>query len=354
MNKDTPIIEIETCKIITNKMELIPYSLRLGKNLSLSVIQEWIRGRALQSNRKNSDKIYSYLGLDKYEDTLKLMYMSHSLSLTDNYWIADESELNKTKYSNINLFDNQFNKDLYSVALLGKEHKTYECLTSAEYTGQGAYTKCFVKEADGVYMYKNSSRHAIYCEILSGRIASILDFSSVTYEAATFMNVECTKSRIVSGISTNWETAADLTRFFDQTEYKIPQEFMLRARTEQYCNMIAFDAIILNDDRHMKNWAFEFDADTNELIGLAPSYDYNNAFNGDKNTLNLLLFNGNRHVNILSAARIAYRDYGITLNFNNLGNYLDSYNLSINKQALKNRIKYIKGEKSNQNDCYEV
>ena len=45
MNKDTPIIEIETCKIITNKMELIPYSLRLCKKFKFKCYTRVDKGK---------------------------------------------------------------------------------------------------------------------------------------------------------------------------------------------------------------------------------------------------------------------------------------------------------------------
>lgn len=355
MSKDVPVIEVETGRINRTYMNLAPYALRLNKKLTSDDTYRWLKERALPLSRKNSEKIYKALGLARDNTEIQMMYLTHSLSVNDNYWIADESELNHLKYDDISLFKNSFNKAMYLVALRGDDGYTItDKHISAEYTGKGNYPKCFVREQDGIYIYKNSTNRAMYYEVISSQIANVLGFKSVDYVMSDLGDIKCTKSKIASDITVNWETAADLAAFFDQTEYKIPQEFMLRARTLEYCNMIIFDALILNDDRHMKNWAFEFDADTNELIGLAPSYDYNNAFNGDKNTLSLLLFNGNRHVNILSAARIAYRDYENTLDFSNLINYIDSYDLRINKQALKNRIKYIKGEKSNQNDCYEV
>lgn len=354
MSKDIPVVEIETGRLNDNAQNLVPYSLRLGRKLSIKDTSDWIKDRALPLSRKNSEKIYKALGLSRDNTESQLMYMTHSLSINDNYWIADEKEIGNLYYTDISIFKNSFNKAMYLIALRGDDGYTITNKEiSAEYTGQGTFPKCFVREDDGIYMYKNSSDKGIYNEILSAKIANILGYRSVDYEFSTLGGIKCTKSKILSNEKVNWETALSLSEYFSKTEYKIPQDFALYKLTDQYCNMIIFDALVLNDDRHMKNWAFEFNADTNQLLGLAPSYDYNNTFIGDKNTMSLLIFNGQRHVNILTAARIAYRDFYTTLDFNNLLNYIESEDLRINKQALKNRVRYILGEKQNQNDCYE-
>lgn len=351
MSKNIPVLSIENACILNNK--LLPYSLRIGEQLKYANICSWINSRALPLSRKNSEKIYKALNLPRENMELHLMFITHSLSINDNYWIADESEINRVKYEDISLFSNSLNKAMYMIALRGDDGYTItEKELSAEYTGQGTYPKCFVREQDGLYMYKSGKVQNMYNEIIASNIAVVLGFRSAIYSLGIIGGVQCTRSKILSNKNVNWETALDLAEYFGKTDYKIPQDFALYQMTEQYCNMVIFDAITLNDDRHVKNWAFEFDSNTNNLIGLAPSYDYNNCFLGDKNTMSLLMFNGQRHINILSTARLAYRDFICTLDFNNLINYIDSYDLKINKTALKNRIKYTKGEVSNQYNCY--
>lgn len=117
--------------------------------------------------------------------------------------------------------------------------------------------------------------------------------------------------------------------------------------------MIIFDAIVLNEDRHMKNWAIEMDADTNRILGLTPSFDYNNSFMADSHTMSNLIFDGPKKMNILRAAKESYRLYGTTLNLRYLYDIINQLDININKQSLKNRIEYIVGIKDNQRNCYE-
>lgn len=350
MNKNIPVIEIESAKILNPRM--IPLALKVD-NLNYNKIYNWLVHRALPLTRKNADKIYRTIGLPRDNSEFELMCITHSLSINDNYWIADETELKNLRYEDINLFTNSLNKSLYLVALRGDTDFTItDKNISAEYTGQGTYPKCFIRETDGIYLYKSGPRNEIVNEIYAGFIAQLVGFKSATYEYSTVDNIECTKSKILTGINENWENAFILSEYMYKTYKIIPQEFALHNYNIEYSNMIIFDALILNDDRHMKNWSFSINASTNMIIGMAHSYDYNKAFQGNIKSLSNLIFDGSKRMNLLSAARKAYSEIGTSLNLEYLYSVVDNIDININKSALKNRILYIIGKKSNQNDCY--
>lgn len=350
MNKNIPVIEIETAIILD--WEMCPNALKL-KNLTNSKVNKWLIHRALPLSRKNADKIYKTIGLSRDNQEIELLYLTHGLSINDNYWIASDKEINNVKYEDISLFRNSFSKAMYLVALRGDDGFTItDKEISAEYTGQGTFPKCFIRENDGIYLYKAGSNIEIKNEIFAGFIAELLGASTVHYEYVKLSGIDCTKTKIYNTEDINWETAFMLSEYF--SIYKMsPQDYCCKFLSTPYSNMIILDGIILNDDRHMKNWAFEFRASDNSLIGLAPSYDYNNAFKATSKSLSSLMFDSRgKKVNILKAARIAYELYGTTLKLSYLYNILDSMVIDINKEALKNRILYITGQKDNQRDCY--
>ena len=158
MSKDTPVVEIETGRLNSNALKNVPYSLQLGRRLTIDDTNNWLKDRALPLSRKNADKIYKALGLPRDNMETNLMYITHSLSINDNYWVASEDEVGVLKYKDISIFKNSFNKAMYLIALRGDDGYTITNKEiSAEYTGQGTFPKCFVREKDGIYMYKNSS-----------------------------------------------------------------------------------------------------------------------------------------------------------------------------------------------------
>lgn len=348
MNKNTPVIEVETAKILNNT--LCPCSLKL-RSLSAKDVYSWLMHRALPSNRKNADKIYNSLGLNGQLNEISLMKHTHELSINDNYWIKSDNE--SINYEDISLFKNELNNSLSEIALTGQSNTTVNELTlSAEYTGQGTFPKCFVKEDNNIYMYKSGNIESIKNELYACYIAEVLGVRTTHYGYATLYNTECTKSKIVTNENTNWETAFIMSGFLKEYGYT-PQSYAEKFLTKSYTDMIILDAIILNEDRHMKNWSFEFNSEDNSRICLAHSYDYNNAFRATEKTMTNLIFDDDGSpVNVLKAGRVAYKRYGTTLKLKELLERIDLDDIKINKEALKNRIKYILVNKDNQSDCY--
>lgn len=349
MNKNVPVIEIESATVLDDI--LCPLALRL-KEVNNNKIYKWLLHRALPLSRKNAEKIYKTLNLSRDNQELDLLYLTHGLSINDNYWISSENEVGNLMYEDISLFNNSLNKSLYMVALRGDDGFTVtDRVISAEYTGQGNFPKCFVRESDGLYLYKSGRSTEIKNEVYACYIAELLGAKTVHYDLCSLSGVPCTKSKIVTNENINWETAFITCEFFGDFK-QTPQSFAENRITMDYSNMVILDAIILNDDRHMKNWSFELPSD-NKYIRLAPSYDYNNAFRADRNTMSGLMFDYNgKRVNILKAARIAYQKYGSTLRLKQLYNMIDEINIDINKQSIKNRIEYILGKRDTQRDCY--
>lgn len=350
MNKNIPVLEIETATILNRYM--LPISLMIN-NLTYSKVYNWIEHRAIPLTRKNAEKVYKVLSLPRENSAMQMMYITHALSINDNFWIANSNELNNIHYENINLFNNSLNEAMYLVALKGEDNFTIQDNSiSAEYTGQGTYPKCFVRKQDGIYLYKAGSNIQIKNEVYAAYIATLIGFNSVGYHYEKFHDINCSVSKIATGLDENWEDAFIISESLHDSTGLIPQEYAIKMFNIDYSNMIIFDALVLNDDRHMKNWAFSIDANKNIIKGLSASYDYNNAFSANSYTLSNLIFEGNKKLNLLSAARKAYREIGTSLNLKYLYEIIDYIDLEINKNALRNRIQYIIGNKSNQYDCY--
>lgn len=350
MNKDIPVISIEEAKYIN--YDMAPLALQL-KKLEYNKIYKWLVHRALPLNRKNADKIYMTMRLSRDNQEYELMCLTHALSINDNFWIANENELGVLRYKDINIFENSLNSTLYLVALKGYTYFTItEKNISAEYTGQGTYPKCFVRKDDGIYLYKSGLIDEITNEIYASYIADFIGASTINYFCDKISDIVCSVSKIETNIDINWETAFILSEHMVEQYGLIPQDVAIKYFTIDYSNMIILDALILNDDKHMKNWAFKIDSITNKIIGLAPNYDYNRAFKANSKSISNLLFDNNRQMNVLSAARMAYSNFGTSLNLIKLLNTIDFMDISINKDALKNRILYIIGKKSNQYNCF--
>lgn len=51
---------------------------------------------------------------------------------------------------------------------------------------------------------------------------------------------------------------------------------------QDFAKMAACDYLFVNPDRHANNWGFFVDADTNDIVSIAPLYDHNQALISDE------------------------------------------------------------------------
>lgn len=76
------------------------------------------------------------------------------LSLTDSYWIVKNKDY---KFSDYNLFENDFSSVLSLVAFTGYSSKISDLITSPEFTTNGMLSKCWRRIDNQVYLYKGST-----------------------------------------------------------------------------------------------------------------------------------------------------------------------------------------------------
>ena len=87
------------------KRHLLP----LGMLLSGDGLLSWLKSRIIPRNREYVDKILSVYGLSR-NNLLGIIKLSFGLSLNDSYWFVPEGF--NGRFSEFNLYENTFNKDL--------------------------------------------------------------------------------------------------------------------------------------------------------------------------------------------------------------------------------------------------
>lgn len=346
MNKDIPVVRVEDKKILNKTFCPFPF---LGNSLTRykDIIISWISKRAMPLNRKNADKIYQRLGLSRDNNAELLMYTTKGLSINDTFWIAGEKDLGKILWKDINLYNNSFSKAVSELAFTGGTPLTISSDDlSAEYTGQGTYTKCFIRSTEGLTIYKRESIMEIYYEELSSCIAAILGIYSVNYKRVKLNGIDAVSSRIATNENLSWESAFWFSTYCEEYLRSSLFDVIESNFYKQYYDMILLDGLILNSDRHLQNWSIEYNPNTMMIYGLAPNYDFNRAFTGTIKTMSPFISGKN----LLSAARIAEERLGYDL----ITKLIPLANrLPINMQdTFINRVYYISGLKNNQNNCY--
>jgi len=268
--------QIEIIQIYQENSQFFP----LGINIENSSLLSWIKSRTIPKNREFVYKILMELNLS-LNDIEGIISISKSLSLNDCYWIV------KDEFSGIfrdyNLYDNDFNKTLSLLAYTGYASvKKSGFISSPEFTTNGMLAKAWRKNPqgkEGIYLYKSGSSGFAnsgkepYSEFYASQIASQMGLNITQYKLGKWkkrLNSVCElfSSKEFSFIpiyhlvnSGGWEA---ILRYYKELGNEYYNDLV---------DMLIFDVIILNTDRHFGNFGFLIDNSTNKIVKTAPIFD---------------------------------------------------------------------------------
>lgn len=347
MHKDAEVYDFNSGVMLRG--DLIPCIYGTDISNLKSELFNWMRNRLTPTQRVNTDLIYKQLkskGALSMED---MLIKTYSISINDNYWIRGIEH--RHSWEHINLFsNNQLDENISKMALIGCETTQTQISNtiSPEYTGQGTYAKCISREKMGLVLYKVGTELEMIVEELVYKVAQVLNIRTARYYRTNKFGIDVIASPILTDQSVSWISAFDSTRFFEQYYSMNVYEFATKYFPMQFYQMVVLDGLVLNPDRHLKNWSFELNGDTNSLIGLAPLYDYNRAFTGDKRDMSREI----PGVNILEAARLAFPKSDIQFDSMQMLVSLTDSIPEKYRDKFFNRMLYIIGRRSTQDNCY--
>lgn len=166
------------------------------------------------------------------------------------------------------------------------------------------------------------------------------------YRAGKLFGIQASISTIATNEQVSWVSAFDFAHFVEEAYNEYIYNFAEKWFKVMYYALILIDGLFLNEDRHLQNWLIQVSGDTNEIQGMAPLYDFNKSFTGDSKSKSNFI----ERKNLLSAAREANKVLRLDL-ISGLSPLISKIS-SIWQDSFYNRILYIMGTKSNQNDCY--
>lgn len=244
-----------------------------------SDIETWVSQRNYAKHKEHLKAWLREWGID---DLVGFLEITHALSLNDSLWVKRrDSELT---WEAVNLYTNEFTDVVsytaFETGLKGLRLST----TSPEFTSEGSFEKCWIRESDGVYLYKKSSYGfanaglEAYSEFYASQLSQRICKSYVNYEIVQF------KKNIVSRckmFTSEQEGFVPIYKYLDSSKiYNYPQLIAFckeLGMEEEFRRMIILDAIIFNVDRHLGNFGFIVDNETFEILRFAPVFDHNMA-----------------------------------------------------------------------------
>ena len=225
----------------------------------------WLTHRTVPRNRKNVEELMARLGLNP-RNIRGIIELCHGLSLNDVHWVVADDF--KGTWADNNLYDNPFSKAVSIVAFSGNGPGIENGWTSSpEFTTNGMLAKCWRRIGDDIVLYKGGTEGAAntgfepYSEYYASQIAEAMGLPHVQYGLSRFKGIVCSTCKLFTSDKYGYVPAGRL----------VSRDEALQ--DPRFADIFFFDAIIFNTDRHLGNFGYLIDNDTNEIVGAAPIFD---------------------------------------------------------------------------------
>lgn len=264
MSGDKVIAAIRGNELTERNEALLPLYLKRTGNL-----EGWLASRAIDKHRTNSRLLKKALRL-KTSDDAETALAVNAATITDQFWVQPEG-------SELCWEDVRFKENFFDALALRGDPDSFSRKPSRtpELTNTGSFEKCW-RLIDGAWwMYKSGNTLEYFSELFICRLGEKLGLDMAHYE----MDGDYIRSvDFTHGAKINFEPMSalmgeneDYSDCFDAISALSP------ALAEQYLRIVWLDTICFNMDRHTENFGFLRNAETGELLSMAPNYDNNIA-----------------------------------------------------------------------------
>ena len=262
MNKDRPIFKFRFITYdsiqVVDIFEKPPFW--------ISDLQEWLSARGVAKHRNDVRAI-----LKKY-DALSIrgfVLLTRCVSLVDTLWVKRENE--NVKWSDISPYTNSFVDTLGSVIASDMIEPTCPSLST-----DGEFPKCWKKRGSQQFLIKEGrTGYEPFAEVFASSLrlpnANVVRYSIEKGRVLYNSVCECFTSESVSfvpyALFGKWVDLQSVSDYYESI-----------GCLNAFNDMLLLDAVSVNTDRHAGNFGILVDADTYEVLSMAPVFDMNYSY----------------------------------------------------------------------------
>lgn len=274
---DTSEPEIQILWIDEGNRSLLPLDL----TLTPEGLSRWLRRRTIPKNRAYVHNLLAKCGLN-LNRPLSIINICKGLSLNDCYWVVQED--NDDVFEKVNLYDNPFSNVLAELAFTGYGSSLRSSLfSSPEFTTNGMLRKCWRRIGGKVYLYKGGTEGASntgfepYSEFYAAQIAAAMGVRAIPYGLSRWKGVLCSTCELFTSKEYSYIPVGHLVTKGGMDAVKAYYESLGAEFMAALHEMLVFDAVICNVDRHFGNFGVMVDNRTNTVVSPAPLFDHGNS-----------------------------------------------------------------------------
>lgn len=253
------------------------YLLPIGLTADSDGLSKWLKSRVIPKNREYVDQILARSGLS-HNDIMGIINVCKGLSLNDSYWVVEKGF--EGKFADYNLYQNNFTRTLALIAYTGYGSNSKKGFTSSpEYTTNGMLKKCWRRDKGKIYLFKGGTSGAAntgnepYSEYYAAQIAEAMGLHHIPYNLSKWKGTLCSTCELFTDIDTSFVPIYKFNQGSSLTETSNYLKSLGQEFYDEFADMMIFDALICNTDRHAGNYGLLVDNKTNKPIKFAPIFD---------------------------------------------------------------------------------
>ena len=242
-------------------------------------LMSWLRSRIIPKTREYVDALLAKSGLS-HNDTKGILQVCRVLSLNDSYWVVEEGF--NGKYADYNLYEHDFVKVLSLIAYTGygSSSRAKGFSSSPEFTTTGMLRKGWRRLGGKALLYKGGTSGAAntgnepYSEFYAAQVAERMGICHVPYGLSMWKGCMCSTCELFCDIDHSF---VPIYRFMDKCTLRTVADYLRSLGGSYYdcfADMLVFDALICNEDRHFGNFGLMVDNRTNQPYAFAPLFDH--------------------------------------------------------------------------------
>ena len=258
--------------------EYLPLSV-LYSDSSRGALQKWLDNRSVSANRQD---IAAMLAAYHVETASALSFKSLGLNLSDQYWFKPEGA--DFGWHDVNLFENDFSEQVFrTMADTGKPSYTPDS------SSNGDLPKFWKIEKGKRVLYKEGSApfdQQPYNEVFAARLLEVLELPHVNYTLVQDEEKAYSVCETFVTTTTEYVPALEILNAVPKLNHENSYQHFFRCAEalsipvsrQEVDDMLLFDYLINNADRHYGNFGFIRDVQTRSFLGMAPIFDNGNSF----------------------------------------------------------------------------
>ena len=286
-HKNTPVVQFEVLENTGNPRVHITWLSEAAGLLPLDLaaddegLSRWLRGRTIPRNRAFVNTFLSRCGLS-INRPMDIISVSKGLSLNDVYWVVENGF--EGRFEDYNLYENRFSNILALIAFTGYGSSLRTSLISSpEFTTAGMLPKCWRRISGRVCLYKGGTSGASntgmepYSEFYASEVAKAMGIHAIEYRLSKWKGVLCSSCELFTDMNYSYIPIGKIVRSGGMKAVREFYESLGGEFADALNEMLVFDAVICNTDRHFGNFGILIDNETNTIVKPAPLFDHGNS-----------------------------------------------------------------------------